>query len=72
MTLPTPGRRPTGKGCIKASTCAGRITNKPSGLFQSDAIFARNLAGATPAEAVRFSSSRICARISCATAVAES
>ncbi len=40
------------------------------GLRQSDAIFARNLLGATPAEAVRASSWRICSRMARATTVA--
>ena len=48
----------------------GRMTKSPSGLRQSDASFARNLLGATPAEAVRFSSWRICSRIVRATRVA--
>ncbi len=39
------------------------MTKRPSGLRQSEAILARNLLGATPAEAVRLSSSRICWRM---------
>ncbi len=39
-------------------------------MRQSEAILARNLLGATPAEAVRFSSSRICWRMAIATLVA--
>ena len=39
-------------------------------MRQSDAILARNLFGATPAEAVRCVTSRICARIASAVAVA--
>ena len=54
-----------------ALTWRGRITHKPSGLFQSEAILARNLFGATPAEAVSPVSSRIAARIAIAVAVAE-
>ena len=42
----------------------------PSGFRQSDASFAKNLLGATPAEAVRFNSCRICSRIVRATSVA--
>ncbi|CFW89275.1 Uncharacterised protein [Bordetella pertussis] len=71
MTLPTPGTLRTGKGCRKSSTREGLITNRPSGLFQSEAILARNLLGATPAEAVRPVSSRIWRRMICATSVAE-
>ena len=62
--------RSTGSGVRKASTWCGRSTNCPSGLRQSDAILARNLLGATPAEAVSRVSSRICARMVSATAVA--
>ena len=71
MTLPTPGRRPTGSGNRNASTRCGRITNWPSGLRQSDAILARNLFGAIPADAVSCVSSRIAARIASAVAVAD-
>src|SRR4051812_23634856 len=46
------------------------MTNRPSGLRQSEAILARNLFGATPAEAVSCSSSRICSRMVRATSVA--
>ena len=70
MTLPTPGMRPTGRGRRKVSTSLGWMTKRPSGLRQSEAILARNLLGATPAEAVRFSSSRICWRMALATRVA--
>jgi hypothetical protein len=70
VTFPTPGKRPTGSGNKKESTSAGRMTNRPFGFFQSDAIFARNLFGPTPAEAVRFSSARICWRMARATDVA--
>ena len=41
-------------------TSCGWMTKRPLGLRQSEAILARNLLGATPAEAVRLSSSRIC------------
>jgi hypothetical protein len=61
--------RPTGKGVRKPSTSAGWITNNPFGLRQSEAIFARNLLGATPAEAIKFSS-LICWRMALATLVA--
>ena len=70
ITLPTPGMRPTGSGVRKAWTWCGRITHRPSGLFQSEAILARNLFGATPAEAVSAVTWRIFARIASATAVA--
>ena len=70
ITLPTPGMRPTGSGVRKSNACCGRITNCPSGLFQSDAILARNLFGAMPADAVSCVSSRICARMISAIAVA--
>ena len=71
VTLPTPGNRPTGSGARKASTWCGRITNRPSGFFQSEAILARNLLGATPAEAVSPVSARISARITFAVSVAD-
>jgi hypothetical protein len=70
MTLPTPGMRATGSGSRKASTSPGCTTDRPSGLRASDASLARNLLGATPAEAVSRSSSRTWARIAFATAVA--
>src|SRR5436309_13841243 len=38
---------------------SGLITVRPSGFFQPDAIFARNLFGATPADAVNPVSARI-------------
>src|ERR1700692_3870378 len=62
--------RPTGSGGRNVFTSSGWITNSPSGLRQSEAIFARNLFGATPAEAVKRSSSRICSRMVFATRVA--
>jgi hypothetical protein len=46
VTLPTPGKRPTGSGRRNASMSSGRMTKSPSGLRQSDASFARNLFGA--------------------------
>ena len=70
VTLPTPGRRSTGSGGRKALTSSGWITKRPSGLRQSEAIFARNLLGATPADAVRCSSSRMAWRMALATLVA--
>jgi len=48
VLLPTLGRRPTGKGSKNTSTSSGCITKSPSGFFQSHAILARNLLGATP------------------------
>lgn len=62
--------RLTLSGVRKASTCAGLITYWPLGLFQSEAILARNLLGAIPADAVSPVASRICARIAWAVAVA--
>jgi hypothetical protein len=47
----------------KESTSPGWITNSPSGFRQSKATFARNSLGATPAEAVKLNSARICSRI---------
>jgi len=49
---------------------SGWMTKSPSGLRQSEASLAKNLFGATPAEAVRLNSSRICCRIVRATRVA--
>src|SRR5207245_7430297 len=46
------------------------MTKSPSGFRQSEASFAKNLLGATPAEAVRFNSLRMCSRIVRATKVA--
>ena len=60
----------TGSGMRNRSTWCGLMTKQPSGLRQSEAIFARNLFGATPAEAVRFVSSRISLRIFSAVSVA--
>ncbi len=70
MTLPTPGTLFTGNGVRNASTRCGRITNWPSGLRQSEAILARNLFGAIPADAVNSVSARICARMVWAISVA--
>src|SRR3546814_17340286 len=68
ITLPTPGIFATGSGVRNASTCDGRTTNTTSGLSQYEAILARNLLGATQAEAVRAVSSRTCTRIASAAA----
>src|SRR5437763_61605 len=46
------------------------MTKQPSGLRQSEAILARNLFGATPADAVKFVSARISRRITSAVSVA--
>ena len=54
----------------RVSTSPGWMTKSPSGLRQSEAIFASNLLAATPAEAVRCTSWRICSRIADATRVA--
>ena len=56
VILPTPGKRPTGNGNRNASISSGWMTNSPSGLRRSEASFAKNLFGATPAEAVRCNS----------------
>ena len=53
VTGPTPHSASTGSFCRKASTRSGGTTVRPSGFFQPEAILARNLFGATPAEAVR-------------------
>ena len=71
VTFPTPGILFNGNFKIKSSICSGVITYCPFGLFKSDAILARNLIGAIPAEAVRLSSAKICWRICCAINVAE-
>ena len=52
VTGPTPHSASTGSCCRNGSTRSGLITVRPSGFFQPDAIFARNLFGATPADAV--------------------
>ena len=53
VTGPTPQSASTGSCCRNGSTRSGLMTVRPSGFFQPDAIFARNLFGATPADAVR-------------------
>ena len=52
VTGPTPHSASTCSFCRNGSTRSGLITVRPSGFFQPDAIFARNLFGATPADAV--------------------
>ena len=59
VTGPTPQSASTGSCCRNGSTRSGLITVRPSGFFQPDAIFARNLFGATPADAVSPCRSRI-------------
>ena len=59
MTGPTPQSASTGSFCRKPSTRSGAITVRPSGFCQPDAILARNLFGATPADAVSRTSSRM-------------
>ena len=59
VTGPTPQSASTGSFCRKPSTRSGEITVRPSGFFQPEAILARNLFGATPAEAVSRISSRM-------------
>ena len=49
---PTPQSASTGSFWRKSSMRSGAITVRPSGFFQPDAILARNLFGATPAETV--------------------
>ena len=58
---PTPQSASTGSFTRNASIRSGAITVRPSGFFQPDAIFARNLFGATPAETVRRVVSFTCA-----------
>ena len=53
VTGPTPHRASIGNDCRNVSTRSGAMTVSPSGFCQPEAIFARNLFGATPAEAVR-------------------
>ena len=59
------GRRPTARRPAAfggtARRAPGAITVRPSGFFQPEAIFARNLFGATPAER----SGRVSSRIRC-------
>ena len=59
VTGPTPHSASTGSCCRNGSTRSGLITVRPSGFFQPDAIFARNLFGATPADAVSPVSARM-------------
>ena len=59
VTGPTPQSASTGSCCRNDSTRSGAITVRPSGLRHADAIFARNLFGATPADAVSPVASRI-------------
>ena len=58
---PTPQSASTGCSCRNRSMRSGEMTVNPSGLFQPEAIFARNLFGATPADAVSAVASRILA-----------
>ena len=69
VTGPTPHSASTGSFCRNCSTRSGAITVRPSGFFQADAIFARNLFGATPADAVSPVAFRISVFSRCATAV---
>ena len=52
VTWPTPHIRDTGRGARKATTASGSTITRPSGFRRSEAIFATNLLGATPADAV--------------------
>ena len=61
VTGPTPHSASTGSCCRNDSIRSGATTVRPSGLRQPEAIFARNLLGATPADAVRPVVSRIAA-----------
>ena len=70
VTGPTPHSASTGSFCRKDSTRSGAMTVRPSGFCQPEAIFARNLFGATPAEAVSSSSSLICCLMRSATFMA--
>ena len=70
VTEPTPNILFTGSLTMNSSISSGVTVNWPSGLFQSDAIFARNLLGAMPAEMVIPTSSRTRSRISVAMRVA--
>ena len=67
VTGPTPHNASTGSLCRNCSTRSGAITVRPSGFFHADAIFARNLFGATPADAVRPVAFLISAFSRCAT-----
>ena len=55
VTGPTPHSASMGNPCRKRSTRSGAMTVSPSGFCQPEAILARNLFGATPADAVRAS-----------------
>ena len=70
VTGPTPQSASTGSCCRNGSTRSGLMTVRPSGFFQPEATFARNLFGATPADAVSRVSSRIRAFTRFATFVA--
>jgi hypothetical protein len=59
---PTPHSASTGSPWRNPSMRSGEMTVRPSGFFQPEAILARNLLGATPAEAVSFSSRMRCLR----------
>src|SRR5207253_356985 len=63
ITFPTPHRRPIGSGARNAASPPCGTTTSPSGFFNSEAIFARNLFGARPADAVRPVPSRMRALI---------
>ncbi len=52
VTGPTPHKASTGRERRNGSTRSGAITVSPSGFCHPEAIFARNLFGATPADAV--------------------
>ena len=64
---PPPGPRPRAGGAAdgrrKAASSPGLTSTSPSGFSRSEAIFATNLFGATPADAVSPTSSRIRALI---------
>ena len=57
---PTPHSASTGSFWRKSSMRSGAMTVSPSGFFQPEAILARNLFGATPAEIVSCVASRTC------------
>ena len=61
VTGPTPQSASTGSCLKEVLDRSGAITVSPSGFFHADAIFARNLFGATPADAVSPVASRISA-----------
>ena len=67
VTGPTPHSASTGSFWRKCSTRSGGMTVRPSGFFHADAIFARNLLGATPADAVNPIASQIWSFSRCAT-----